>query len=305
MPPPPKPKHSPPLFALTVTTAPEAEEAVAELLLRTTGEAPITTFDRIRGISRVVVYLAAPKYLDAPRRRILRKGLEAIRDCGLDTGVARVGWSRVRAIDWKESWKRHFKPIAIGRALLVRPSWSRKRPSKGQAEIVLDPGLSFGTGQHPTTRFCLAELTRHRPRSGPSSLLDVGTGSGILALAAARLGYSPVRGVDFDPEAVAVARQNAIDTGLAESVSLARGDVARFSKNPRRRFNVVCANLTSDLLIRHADALAAQAVPGGVLILAGILAEEFDTVRTHYAKRGWVLVRHERRREWCSGSFHA
>ncbi len=298
-------KPSPPLFSLTLTTAPESEEAVAELLLRATGETPIITFDRLRGISRVVVYLKDSKFLDAPRRRLLRRGFDAIRECGLDTGPARVGWSRVRAIDWKESWKRHFQPISIGRALLVRPSWSKKRPVKGQKEVVLDPGLSFGTGQHPTTRFCLAEITRHRPRTGSSSLLDVGTGSGILALAAAGLGYSPVRGLDFDPEAVAVARENAVANGLVEAVTLTRGDVARLPEAPRRRFDVVCANLTSDLLIRHADLLTAQAVRGGVLILAGILAEEFDTVQKAFVGRGWTLLRSERRREWCSGSFRS
>ncbi len=295
---------SPPLFALTITTAPEAEDAVAELLLRTTGEAAITTFDRIRGLSRVVVYLNDQAFLTPARRKDLRNGLRAIESCGLDIGAARIAWSRVKAIDWKESWKRHFQPLSIGRALLVRPSWSRKRPAKGQQELVLDPGLSFGTGQHPTTGFCLKEVVRLRPRSTPAALLDVGTGSGILALAAAKVGYAPVRAFDFDPEAVTVAKQNAADNHLSEAVALSRLDVAKLPAAPRRRYEVVCANLTSDLLLRYADLLTAQVADGGVLVLAGILAEEFAKVRTAFRKSGWKLLRSERRREWCSGSFH-
>lgn len=294
---------SPPLFALTVTTAPEAEDAVAELLLRTTSESPITTFDRIRGLSRVVVYLKDAGFLTADRRRELRAGLRAIEECGLNIGAARIAWARVKAIDWKESWKRHFQPISVGRTLLVRPSWSRKKPGKGQKELVLDPGLSFGTGQHPTTGFCLKEIVRLRPRSGSAAFLDVGTGSGILALAAAKVGFAPVRAFDFDPEAVAVARQNAIDNGLEDAVALSRLDVARLSTSPRRRYPVVCANLTADLLLRHAKALVAQVADSGTLVLAGILAEEFAHVRDAFGKMGWKLLRSERRREWCSGSF--
>lgn len=299
----PRPAKPTPLFALTVTTAPEAEDAVAELLLRTTSESPITTFDRIRGISRVVAYMKDAGFLTAVRRRELRAGLRAIQDCGLDIGAARISWARVKAIDWKESWKRHFQPISVGRTLLVRPSWSRKKPGKGQKELVLDPGLSFGTGQHPTTGFCLKEIVRLRPRSGSAALLDVGTGSGILALAAAKVGFAPVRAFDFDPEAVAVARQNAIDNGLEDAVALSRLDVARLSKAPRRVYSVVCANLTSDLLLRHAEALVAQVADTGILVLAGILAEEFAHVRDALGQMGWKLLRSERRREWCSGSF--
>ena len=134
----------------------------------------------------------------------------------------------MRREDWAESWKRHFKPIEIGDALLVKPSWSKRRPRKNQAVVILDPGLSFGTGQHPTTAFCLREIvrlklakergrlarefkTRHHADepSALQSFLDIGTGSGILAIAAAKLGYQPVHAFDFDAEAVRIARANA------------------------------------------------------------------------------------------------
>ena len=110
---------------------------------------------------------------------------------GLDIGPGSISLKRIRQEDWAESWKLHFKPVVIGSALLLKPSWSRRRPRKGQAVVVLDPGLSFGTGRHPTTAFCLRQLVARRRRAEAQSCLDIGTGSGILAIAAAKLGYAP------------------------------------------------------------------------------------------------------------------
>jgi ribosomal protein L11 methyltransferase len=299
------------VWALAVVTAPEAEDAVGELLHGLTGEAAIATHDRITGRSTVVVYLADAARMTTRLRAELREGLGRIAACGLDTGLGRISFRRVPPTDWRESWKKHFKPLAIGKQLLVRPSWVRRRLSPGQAELVLDPGLSFGTGQHPTTEFCLREVVRLRPRKTRQgtektpSLLDVGTGSGILALAAARLGYEPVEAFDFDPEAADVARENAADNGLAKQVTLACRDVAKLSLRPKQRFDVVCANLQADLLLRHVERLVAQVKPGGHLVLAGILSTEFATVRERFEGKGASLrfVRSGTRREWTSGSF--
>ena len=129
--------------------------------------------------------------------------------------------NKVPPEDWAESWKRHFKPIEIGGDLLILPSWSKRKPKTGQAVVVLDPGLSFGTGQHATTSFCLNEIVKLRRSSKASelSLLDGGTGSGILAIAAAKLGYKPVEAFDFDPVSVRVARANATSNGVNRKVT--------------------------------------------------------------------------------------
>lgn len=300
----PRPSRQPALWSLSVALEPEGEDAVAELLLRLSGESAIISHSRLTGRSTVSVYLAQPRFWNVARRRALDEGLAQIRACGLHLGRIRVRWARVQPEDWSESWKRHFRPLVVGRSLLVRPSWSRRRPMPGQAELVLDPGLSFGTGQHPTTDFCLREVVRLRPRGTPASCLDVGTGSGILALAAARLGYAPVTGCDADPEAIVVARRNAADNGLDQAVHLTRGDVARLPIRPTRPHEVVCANLTADLLQQHATRLWAQVRPGGRLVLAGILTEEFDRLRRQYEALGGTLERHRSRGEWTSGTFH-
>jgi ribosomal protein L11 methyltransferase len=291
------------LWRLSVTTGAEAEEAVAELLGRMSSEPVATWRDQRTGLSTAVVYLRDASWWSATRGSELREGLRRIGECGLEIEPARVRWSRVAPEDWRESWKRHFPPILIGRRLLVRPGWSRKRPEAGQVEVVLDPGLSFGTGQHPTTAFCLEEIVRLSRRAASGGLLDVGTGSGILAIAAARLGYEPVEGIDVDPEAIGVALKNARRNRVLDRMRLSRRDVARLGTAPRRRFGVVCANLTADLLRRHAARLLGQLQPGGCLVVAGILRVEFDGVEACLGGLGMGLVRSRASGEWRSGSF--
>lgn len=166
--------------------------------------------------------------------------------------------------------------------------------------MILDPGLSFGTGQHPTTAFCLEEIVRCR-KSGRQSFLDIGTGSGILAIAAAKLGYAPVHAFDFDPEAVRIARANAHANGV--KIRIVRGDAAKLPLRPKRTFDVVCANLISTLLIAERKRIAAQVSRDGVLVLAGILRSEFPEVRRAFTALGLKPAAAAGKNEWRSGSF--
>ena len=150
------------LGRLSVRTTPEAEDAVTELLNEFLKLPAASYRDHETGISTVTVYL--PRKLDSPQqiRGQVSAGLKRLRSCGLKIGPGKITIARVRWEDWAESWKRHFQPIEIGDALLIKPSWSKRKVRKGQALVVLDPGLSFGTGHHPTTAFCLNEIVRHR-----------------------------------------------------------------------------------------------------------------------------------------------
>jgi ribosomal protein L11 methyltransferase len=237
-------------------------------------------------------------------RREILDGLKRITNCGLKIESGKVTLAKVRREDWAESWKRHFKPIEIGDTLLVKPSWSKKLPRQNQAVVVLDPGLSFGTGQHPTTAFCLRALVRHRTIGVRRSFLDMGTGSGILAIAAAKLGYSPVYAFDFDPEAVRVARANARVNGVHKQLRLARADVTKLPLHPARRYDLICANLISTLLISERRRMMAQLNRGGTLVLAGILKSEFLQVQKAFEELGLKLAVRKAENEWCSGSFH-
>src|SRR5437867_4160704 len=180
---------------------------------------------------------------------MLRAALDQVRTCGLSVGAGRVRLTRIRWEDWSNSWKRHFRPIEIGRRLLVQPTWSRRRAKRGQAVVILDPGLSFGTGHHPTTAFCLEQISSLRDENNSQSLLDIGTGSGILSIAATKLGYAPVVAFDFDPDAVRVAKENAAANAVRFPIS--QQDLTQLPLHTREQFTVVCANLIYDLLIQE------------------------------------------------------
>lgn len=296
---------SSPLWHLSVITSPEAEDAVTELLGRLTG-VPASSYHHLEsGVCTVSVYLENPSFWSRTQATALKDGLQRIAECGLEVAPARTAFRRVRAADWRESWKRHFKPIRVGRALLVRPGWSRERARPGQRVVILDPGLSFGTGQHPTTAFCLAQLVRARRAGTAQSLLDAGTGSGLLAIAAAKLGYAPVDAFDFDPDSVRVAAENARRNRVADRIALRRADLTKLPRRPRRRYDVVCANLMAGLLLAERDRLTAFVKPGGLLVLAGILREQFAEVRAAYEAAGLRLVAEQARKEWRSGAFRS
>jgi ribosomal protein L11 methyltransferase len=292
------------LWRVSVVTTPEAEDAVSELLGAVLGRPASSYFNLETSVSTVTVYCEQrPAVFQSAREQILA-GLKQIKHCRLKIGPGKVMLSKVRREDWAESWKRHFKPIEIGDALLVKPSWSKKPPRKNQAVVVLDPGLSFGTGQHPTTAFCLRALARHRTNRPRWSFLDMGTGSGILAIAAAKLGYSPVYAFDFDPEAVRVARDNARANGVQKKLRMARANVTKLPVHPARQYDLICANLISTLLISEGRRVVAQLNRGGTLVLAGILKTEFLQVQKVFAELGLKLAGRKTEGEWCSGSFN-
>jgi ribosomal protein L11 methyltransferase len=291
------------LWQLSVATLPEAEETVTELLGSRFGQ-PVSSYTDLKtGLTTVAIYLdekpdwsrAAQFWLRAELRQFGRKGL--------NLGPARIRLRTVRREDWAESWKRHFRPMEIGSALLIRPSWSRRRPKAGQAAVVLDPGLSFGTGQHPTTAFCLEQLVARRRPGESMSFLDLGTGSGILAIAAAKLGYSPVDALDFDPEAVRVARANSRKNGVAARIRCSRQDLTRLSRRSAKKYSLVCANLIANLLLSERERILARVKPDGGLVLAGILKTEFSRVRAAYEAAGLRLVASRAQNEWRSGAF--
>ena len=300
-----------------VTTA-AAEDAVSELLAAVTGCPASAYFDLDRQTSQVSVFAEAGRFSPTDVRRKLTAGLERVRRCGLETGAAGIRMAKVKREDWAESWKRHFKPIEIrtpgsklaadrsgaaARSLLVKPSWTKQRAAPNQAVVVLDPGLSFGTGQHPTTSFCLHALVRGLKQGAGRSFLDIGTGSGILAIAAVKLGYGPVHAFDFDPEAVRVARENARKNRVAGRLTVTRSDITRLSPRPRRRYDLVCANLISNLLIAERWRIVNRLETGGTLVLAGILAAEFAQVERAFADCKLELRSSRSENGWRSGAI--
>jgi ribosomal protein L11 methyltransferase len=305
-------KSSKPLWRISVVTTPEAEDAVGELLATAMGLRGAAYFDQESQTSRVSVFLEPGKFSPAAARREIAAGLERIQNFGLNPGAARIEIARLKREDWAESWKKHFKPIEIKvrrnrpaefPSLLVKPGWSKKRPAQNQAVVILDPGLSFGTGQHPTTSFCLHEILRCFKPGAAQSFLDIGAGSGILAISAAKLGYAPVHAFDFDPESVRVAKENARRNHVAGRLRLARNDITKLPAQSARHFDLICANLISTLLIAERRRIVNRLERGGTLVLAGILAAEFVEVERAFADLDLRLHSSRVQNEWRSGSF--
>jgi ribosomal protein L11 methyltransferase len=190
-------------------------------------------------------------------------------------GLRPVGALRVREVDeaaWNDAWKEHYVAQRIGRVVVV-PSWVDEPLRSDEVAITLDPGMAFGTGLHPTTRACLELLQEVSPM--PPRLLDVGCGSGILALAALRLGAGSAHAIDTDPLAVQATRENADRNGLGDAVTAAAGTLP---ERPLERYPLVVANLVASVLVELAPRLAAHLANRGSLVTSGIIGSRADEV---------------------------
>lgn len=290
------------LWQISVGTSPEAEEAVAALLERLFGEPASVYVPDDTQQPVVTVFCGRPAERALAKQEALESGLNYIADSGLNIRPAQISIRKVPFEDWAESWKKHFNPIEIAGALLIKPSWSKQQARPRQAVVVLDPGLSFGTGQHPTTAFCLEEIVACRNPS-PKSFLDIGCGSGLLSIAAAKLGYKPVRALDSDPVAIRVAKANAKRNRVLERITITLSDLTRLGVTTHTRSDVVCANLIDALLISELSRITNRLKPEGYLVLSGILASQFTPVCECYEAAGLKLIRSRTDQGWTSGTF--
>jgi ribosomal protein L11 methyltransferase len=196
------------------------------------------------------------------------------------------------AEEWAESWKKHFKPMDIGERLRVCPPWLAGESSR--MELVINPGLSFGTGNHFTTRFCLEQLDRLVPESGAKTMLDIGTGSGILAIAAIKLGAERAVGADFDPLCVEQSILNAVANGVAEQTEFFQHDITDGWTG--ETYDIVCANIYASLLIDNAATLLR--VTKNHLLLTGIREVELDGVADTFVRLGGREIVRDCDGEW-------
>lgn len=204
----------------------------------------------------------------------------------------------VHEADWAEAWKAHFPVLRVGRRLVIRPTWRRHRRAADDVVLALDPGMAFGTGLHPTTRLCLGALEElaDRGRLDGARVLDVGCGSGILAIAAVRLGAARAFGVDTDTIAIEATNANARRNGIARRVRAVEGTLP----SGERPFPVVLANLIASVLVALADHLVAELEPGGVLLASGIFADREQAVRDAFETAGLRVDRRWAEGEWVA-----
>lgn len=216
---------------------------------------------------------------------------------GAVSGVSEPTLSTIRSEDWSSTWKEHFKPLRVGRHLLIVPTWEEAAVQEGDLVIRIDPGMAFGTGGHETTRLCLELLEKVIAAVGTHpSILDLGTGSGILAMAASLLGGGRILAVDIDPEAVEVARENLAINGLTQAVVCDTTPLESIDG----RFDIILANILAEELVRLAPQLSVRIAPGGALILSGILAEKEQLVRDGFSKEPLEYCETAHAGEWVA-----
>ena len=203
----------------------------------------------------------------------------------------------IPAADWSEAWKRFFHVEKITDRVTIRPSWEDYQPADGEEVITLDPGMSFGTGKHPTTRACLEFLDALAVGDLTRPVLDMGCGSGILSIAAKKLGFTHVRGFDYDADAVTVAREN------AELNEVVIPYETRDLANNLDQGAVVLANILGPVLIEYAAEVTCAVLPGGALVASGILDSLYPEVKAAFERYGLREERSVLIGEWRSGLF--
>ena len=258
-------------FELTVEVPHPCSEAVANFLIES-GSPGLQSEERADAVV-LTAYFASDPPLDAVRRFCTAIGCASDHDVSMQV-------RQVADEDWGHNWKRHFVPLPIGRRLYVCPSWDALAPP-GRVGVVIDPGMAFGTGQHPSTRGCLELLERRVAAGGVTRALDVGTGSGVLAIALAKLGVGDVCAVDTDPAACAIAAANARQNGVGTVVHMAPSLDAVSGA-----FELIAANLFANVLQALAPRLTAMLRPSGVVICSGLLTEDEARVCTAYESLG-------------------
>lgn len=243
-----------------------------------------------RTIASVSVYVPSDRsYADDVA--FLRDRMAA---AGIDGKLELVG---INEEDWANNWKQYYKPVKIGERIVICPAWETYRPEGEELVVRMDPGMAFGTGTHETTRLMIRLLETHT-RPG-CRMLDVGTGTGILAICASRLGAGVCRAYDIDPTAVRVARENIRESGL-ENITCDRSDLLKQVDLEGGQYDLISANIVADILIRMMPDVGAYLAPEGTLLLSGIVAERCDDVVNAAVANGFAVAETLTENGWCA-----
>ncbi len=229
----------------------------------------------------------------------LRRYLKSLEKIAPEIPRARIQTASLPEQDWSENWKRFFKPVQVTPRFVVKPPWSKVRLKKGQTAIDIIPGMAFGTGTHATTRLSIQALEETIKEKG-FCVLDVGTGSGVLSIIAAKLGAREVWGIDVDGVAVENARENVEKNLVSDIVRTRKGSIAGL----RKKFDVIVANIDVKSLRRMRKPLLNHLKRRGFLILSGILGQDEERIRRHYLETGFLRsIKVTQQEEWACLTF--
>lgn len=291
---------------ISVEVEQEAAEAVAEVFdrygyqgvaIEQAGFAMATWEDEIPKPEQLIVKAYLPADENAPdHQRQLR---EALRYMNALLPIPDPSFKTVQEADWAEAWKAHYKPLRVGRKIYIRPTWIEVDDAQpDDVLIALDPGMAFGTGTHPSTQLCLMaceDILEERPHL---SVLDLGCGSGILSIAAVKLGAASALALDIDEIAVKATAENAAQNGVADRIQAQTGSLASLT-HAARRFDLALVNILAKVIIQLCDeGLGLVVRPAGVAVLGGIIQDQADEVEAALHKTGLVPYKRRTQSDW-------
>jgi ribosomal protein L11 methyltransferase len=275
----------------------EAAEAVSELFNRY-GRGGAVVEHRVAnglGAHDDVDELVVKTYIPAQDAALQRKIEEGLWHLSQLYPIPAPSFTVLREADWAEAWKAHYAVLHVGRRTVIVPLWQAYDPQPGEVVLLLDPGMAFGTGTHPTTRLCL-EALEEAPVCG-ARVFDLGTGSGVLSIAAARQGASTVHAVDVDDIAVRSAQENVAANGVAEVVHVERGSLDAAVGS----YDLVLVNILARVIVDLLDqGLAAVLKPGGTVVASGIIDDQEADVRAAFEQSGIEIVERRTERDWVA-----
>ena len=299
---------------LTITVSREAEEAVSNILidLGSQGVAIDDSADylgeagpfgevlpQVKQLNTVAITAYYPETVNLEMiRQEVKERLAQLRDFGLDIGETQLTTQQLAEEDWADNWKKYFEPARITHDLTIVPSWTDYEVTTGEKIIKLDPGMAFGTGTHPTTKMSLFAL--EQVLRGGETVLDVGTGSGVLSIASSLLGAKEIFAYDLDDVAVRVAQENIALNAGTENIHVAAGDLLR---GVEIEADVIAANILADILVNLTDDAYRLLKDEGYLIMSGIISEKWEMVRESAEVAGFFLETHMIQGEWNACVF--
>ena len=242
-------------------------------------------------IASVSVYL--------PVERDIREDVEFLREMlakdGIEGEIKMIGLNEE---DWANAWKAYYKPIKIGQRMVIVPAWEKYQAEEHELIVRMDPGMAFGTGTHETTRLVIGLLEKYTTPG--VRMLDVGTGSGILAICASKLGAGECKAYDIDPMSVRVANENVKDSDLCDVVTVAQSDLLKQAENVAGGYNIICANIVADIIIRMTPDVSKFMNKDTVLLASGIISERRDDVVSCFEEHGLRIVELAEENGWCA-----
>ena len=245
--------------------------------------------------TKIMAYFSEEETNLPEKIAVIKEKIRNLTEFGLSIGSGTVELSNVNQEDWESAWKQYFKPVHVTDRIVVKPEWEEYSPQEGEIVIEIDPGMAFGTGTHETTSMCINQIEKNL-KAG-DRVIDIGSGSGILSMAAVLLGAEKATGVDLDPVAVRVALENVELNNLQDKIEILHGNLTDVI---REKADIVVANIMADIiLIRHED-VREFIKDDGLFITSGIIQEKRAAVEARLLEKNFSIVEVETKGEWCA-----